>query len=678
MNTEKVFAPVTNLKGVGIKTAAALGSLGIYSIYDLLFYFPFRYDELQTVPIDQIMDGQKVVLKGIVVTAAFISRFGSRKNRLSFKIQIDHEVIMVNFFNQPWLKDKIVIGKEIAVYGKYNTARQSLSGFKFVAAKENDSGLAPIYSVNRNIRQKKLVELINLALNDYLSEIEDIVPQEIRQKYRLLTEQEIIMQMHHPHNSYEAKLAKRSAIFREFFLFQTELAQLSEFGNQTNGIAKKYDLVEIAKLTKELPFELSDDQKKVINEIYADIHSEKQMNRLLQGDVGSGKTIVAIYVLFAAVTAGFQAALMVPTEILATQHFKKVEEFLNPLGVRVALLTGSTKVLERREIYRELLDGTINVVIGTHALIQPKVIFKNLGVVIIDEQHRFGVSQRQALSNKGYVPDILTMTATPIPRTLALTVYGETTISEIHHLPAGRKQIISTWKTTAQMDQVYQLMQQQLAKGYQIYAVTPLITESEALDLKNAEELLTKLCHDFPKQKVVLLHGQMSGVKKAEIMTDFADGKIDILVATSVIEVGVDVANANMMIIYNADRFGISQLHQLRGRIGRGNSQSYCVFLADPKTETGKARMRAIARTTDGFKLAKEDLKLRGEGDLFGKAQSGLPEFQVGNVINNYETLVAAHQVAFDLIKEDPKLEESTHKALKQVLKYKEIQQERT
>jgi ATP-dependent DNA helicase RecG len=678
MNTEKVFAPVTNLKGVGIKTAAALGSLGIYSIYDLLFYFPFRYDELQTVPIDQIMDGQKVVLKGIVVTAAFISRFGSRKNRLSFKIQIDHEVIMVNFFNQPWLKDKIVIGKEIAVYGKYNTARQSLSGFKFVAAKENDSGLAPIYSVNRNIRQKKLVELINLALNDYLSEIEDIVPQEIRQKYRLLTEQEIIMQMHHPHNSYEAKLAKRSAIFREFFLFQTELAQLSEFGNQTKGIAKKYDLAEIAKLTKELPFELSDDQKKVINEIYADIHSEKQMNRLLQGDVGSGKTIVAIYVLFAAVTAGFQAALMVPTEILATQHFKKVEEFLNPLGVRVALLTGSTKVLERREIYRELLDGTINVVIGTHALIQPKVIFKNLGVVIIDEQHRFGVSQRQALSNKGCVPDILTMTATPIPRTLALTVYGETTISEIHHLPAGRKQIISTWKTTAQMDQVYQLMQQQLAKGYQIYAVTPLITESEALDLRNAEELLTKLCHDFPKQKVVLLHGQMSGVKKAEIMTDFADGKIDILVATSVIEVGVDVANANMMIIYNADRFGISQLHQLRGRIGRGNSQSYCVFLADPKTETGKARMRAIAGTTDGFKLAKEDLKLRGEGDLFGKAQSGLPEFQVGNVINNYETLVAAHQVAFDLIKEDPKLEESTHKALKQVLKYKEIQQERT
>ncbi|RMC49000.1 ATP-dependent DNA helicase RecG [Lactobacillus sp. ESL0228] len=678
MNTEKVFAPVTNLKGVGIKTAVALGSLGIYSIYDLLFYFPFRYDELQTIPLDQIMDGQKVMLKGIVATAAFISRFGSKKNRLSFKMQIDHEVIMVNFFNQPWLKDRIVIGKEIAVYGKYNAARQSLSGFKFVAAKENDSGMAPIYSVNRNIRQKKLVELINLALNDYLSDIEDIVPQEIRQKYRLLTEQEIIIQMHHPHNSYEAELAKRSAIFREFFLFQTELAQLSEYGNQTKGIAKQYDLVEIAKLTKELPFELSDDQKKVINEIYADIHSEKQMNRLLQGDVGSGKTIVAIYVLFAAVTAGFQAALMVPTEILATQHFKKVEELLNPLGVRVALLTGSTKALERREIYRELIDGTINVVIGTHALIQPKVIFKNLGIVIIDEQHRFGVSQRQALSNKGCVPDILTMTATPIPRTLALTVYGETTISEIHHLPAGRKQIISTWKTTGQMVQVYQLMQQQLAQGYQIYAVTPLITESEALDLKNAEELWAKLCHDFPKQKVVLLHGQMSGAKKDEIMTDFADGQIDILVATSVIEVGVDVANANMMIIYNADRFGISQLHQLRGRIGRGNTQSYCVFLADPKTEAGKARMRAVAGTTDGFKLAKEDLKLRGEGDLFGKAQSGLPEFQVGNVINNYETLAVAHQVAFDLIKEDPKLKEPAHKTLKQVLKYKEIQHERT
>ena len=672
-----MFAPVTDLKGVGTKTAATLGSLGIYSIYDLLFYFPFRYDELQLLPLSQIMDGQKVMLKGIVATEAFVSRFGYKKSRLSFKLRIDHDVVMVNFFNQQWLKNKIEVGKEIAVYGTFNVSRQSLTGFKFVAAKENDSGMAPIYSVNRNLRQKKLVDLINLALDDFLTEVEDVVPPEIRQKYRLLSDQQIVLQMHHPKNGQEAKQAKRSAIFREFFLFQTELALLINNNARNAGIAKKYDLQAIAELTKALPFELSADQKQVINEIFADLHSAKQMNRLLQGDVGSGKTIVAVYAIFAVITAGFQASLMVPTEILAAQHFKKITELLQPLGIRTALLTGTTKTLERREIYRELTDGTINVVVGTHALIQEKVIFKKLGLVIIDEQHRFGVSQRQALINKGNVPDVLTMTATPIPRTLALTVYGDTAVSEIRHLPAGRKQIKSAWKTSNQMKEVYQLMQGQLDQGFQIYAVTPLITESEALDLKNAEELFGKLQHDFPKQKVVLLHGQMPGSKKEEIMEEFAAGEINILVATSVIEVGVDVANANLMVIYNADRFGISQLHQLRGRIGRGKTQSYCIFLADPKTEAGKARMQAVASTTDGFKLAEEDLKMRGEGDLFGKAQSGLPEFQVGNVVNNYETLVVAQRVAQEVVKKDPELTNLTNKNLKQVLEYKQLQQNR-
>lgn len=672
-----LFAPVTDLKGVGTKTTAALGSLGIYSIYDLLFYFPFRYDELQTLPLDQIMDGQKVMLKGIVATEAFVSRFGYKKTRLSFKMRIDHDVIMVNFFNQPWLKNKIEIGQEVAIYGKYNVARQSLSAFKFVAAKENDSGMAPIYPVNRHVKQKKLVDLINVAIDDFIDQVQDIVPEKLRQEYRLLKDQVIIEKMHHPKNSHEAELAKRSAIFREFFIFELQLALLTRNDGKQMGYAKKYDLTEIAQLTKSLPFELSDDQKHVVNEIFADMHSDGQMRRLLQGDVGSGKTVVAVYAIFAAITAGYQAALMVPTEILATQHFKKIDELLRPLGVRVALLTGNTKTLERREIYRELTDGTINVVIGTHALIQDSVIFKKLGLVIIDEQHRFGVGQRQALINKGDQPDILAMTATPIPRTLALTVYGDMTVSEIHHLPAGRKPIISTWKTSSQMKEVYRQMQEQLNQGFQIYAVTPLITESETLDLKNAEELHEKLSHDFPDQKVVLLHGQMSGAQKDEIMAAFAAGEINILVTTSVIEVGVDVANANMMVIYNADRFGLSQLHQLRGRIGRGQTQSYCVFLADPKTNSGKARMKIIASTNDGFKLAEEDLKMRGEGDLFGKAQSGLPEFRVGDVVNNYNTLVVAQKEARALVAADPDLSDSEHAALKQVLEYKQLEQNR-
>ena len=672
-----LFAPVTDLKGVGTKTAAALGSLGIYSIYDLLFYFPFRYDELQTLPLDQIMDGQKVMLKGIVATEAFVSRFGYKKTRLSFKMRIDHDVIMVNFFNQPWLKNKIEIGQEVAIYGKYNVARQSLSAFKFVAAKETDSGMAPIYPVNRHVKQKKLVDLINVAIDDFIDQVQDIVPEKLRQEYRLLKDQVIIEKMHHPKNSHEAELAKRSAIFREFFIFELQLALLTRNDGKQMGYAKKYDLTEIAQLTKSLPFELSDDQKHVVNEIFADMHSDGQMRRLLQGDVGSGKTVVAVYAIFAAIIAGYQAALMVPTEILATQHFKKIDELLRPLGVRVALLTGNTKTLERREIYRELTDGTINVVIGTHALIQDSVIFKKLGLVIIDEQHRFGVGQRQALINKGDQPDILAMTATPIPRTLALTVYGDMTVSEIHHLPAGRKPIISTWKTSSQMKEVYRQMQEQLNQGFQIYAVTPLITESETLDLKNAEELHEKLSHDFPDQKVVLLHGQMPGAQKDEIMAAFAAGEINILVTTSVIEVGVDVANANMMVIYNADRFGLSQLHQLRGRIGRGQTQSYCVFLADPKTDSGKARMKIIASTNDGFKLAEEDLKMRGEGDLFGKAQSGLPEFRVGDVVNNYNTLVVAQKEARALVAADPDLSDPGHKALKQVLEYKQLEQNR-
>lgn len=672
-----LFAPVTDLKGVGTKTAADLGSLGIYSIYDLLFYFPFRYDELQTLPLDQIMDGQKVMLKGIVATEPFVSRFGYKKSRLSFKIRIDHDIVMVNFFNQPWLKSKIEIGQEVAIYGKYNVARQSLSAFKFVAAKENDSGMAPIYPVNRHVKQKKLVSLINLAIDSFLDQVQDIVPKEIREKYRLVHDQEIIQKMHHPKNGCEAELAKRSAIFREFFIFELQLTLLANHDGKQQGYPKKYDLKEIANLTKSLPFELSDDQKKVVNEIYLDMHSDGQMRRLLQGDVGSGKTVVAVYAIFAAITAGYQAALMVPTEILAAQHFKKIDELLRPLGVRVALLTGNTKTLERREIYRELIDGTINVVIGTHALIQKNVIFKKLGLVIIDEQHRFGVGQRQALVDKGDNPDILAMTATPIPRTLALTVYGDMTVSEIHHMPTGRKPIISAWKTSSQMKDVYKLMHEQLDQGFQIYAVTPLITESETLDLKNAEELHKKLSHDFPDQNVVLLHGQMPGAKKDEIMSAFASGEINILVTTSVIEVGVDVANANMMVIYNADRFGLSQLHQLRGRIGRGKTQSYCVFIADPKTDSGKARMKIIAETNNGFKLAEEDLKMRGEGDLFGKAQSGLPEFRVGDVVNNYNTLVVAQKVARELVKQDPEISSPEHNSLKQVLEYKQLEQNR-
>ena len=674
---EAAFNPATDLKGVGVKTGEGLRTLGICSIYDLLFYFPYRYDELASLPLDQLMDGQKVMLKGIVATTPYQNVFGYHKSRVSFKMRIDHDIIMVNFFNQPWLTKQLEIGQEVAIYGKYNLATQSLSAYKLVAKSHGDDGMAPVYSVNRHITQKKLQSLIDEAIAEYGSQIGNAVPDWLRKKYQLMSDQELVKGMHHPKSPAQAKAARRSAVFREFFIFQMQMALMASSNRQHQGQAKKYDLKEIAALTKALPFDLSPDQKQAINEIFADMFVDRQMHRLLQGDVGSGKTIVAVFAIYGAITAGYQAALMVPTEILASQHFKKIDDLLRPFGVRVALLTGSTKAMERREIYKELADGTINCVIGTHALIQDKVAFKKLGLVIIDEQHRFGVAQRLALLNKGDHPDLLAMTATPIPRTLALTVYGDMDLSEIRHLPAGRKPIISSWKTSSEMDQVYALMREQLARGFQIYAVTPLISESATIDLENAEELYKKLAHDFPGQHVVLLHGQMSGEEKEEIMSQFSAGQIDILVATSVIEVGVDVANANMMVIFDADRFGLGQLHQLRGRIGRGQTQSYCVFLADPKTAAGKQRMQIVAATTNGFKLAEEDLKMRGEGDLFGKAQSGLPEFKVGNAVTDYKTLVAAKEVASEIVASDPDLAGDELADLKRVLDYNRLVQAR-
>lgn len=677
MNENTLFDPVTDLAGVGAKTAENLASLGIDSLYDLLFYFPFRYEDLESIPLDAIEDGQKVLLKGIVATEPYLSRFGYRKTRLSFKLRIDHDIVMVNFFNQPWLKNKFEVGKQVAIYGRFDRPRQSLMAIKVVAAVDDaDETMTPVYPVNKHVRQKKLIDLIKLDIETNLASLKDVVPTQIRQKYRLLTDQEIVKMMHLPRSQKEAKIAKRSATFREFFLFQMQLAMLNSDVHRDRGIAKKYVLSEIKRLAKELPFELSDDQKKVVNEILADMHSTKQMQRLLQGDVGSGKTVVAVFAIYAAITAGYQAALMVPTEILATQHFNKIDELLRPLGVRVALLTGSTKALEKKEIYRELADGTVNVVIGTHALIQKDVKFKKLGLVIIDEQHRFGVMQRQALINKGKAPDILAMTATPIPRTLALTAYGQMDVSEIRHLPAGRKPIISKWIASNHLDEAIRLMHDQLQKGFQIYVVSPLIKESEKIDLENAEHLYERMKKLFSQYQVTLLHGKMKSAEKDKIMSDFADKKINILVTTSVIEVGVDVPNANLMVVFNADRFGLSQLHQLRGRIGRGKTQSFSIFIADPKSEAGKKRMHIIENTSDGFELAEEDLKLRGEGDLFGKAQSGLPEFKVGDMINDYNTMVVARQVAQDVVKEDPHLVDLEHHFLKQVLDYKKIEED--
>ena len=496
--------------------------------------------------------------------------------------------------------------------------------------------------------------------------INDLVPVSIREHYRLMSDAQLVHGMHFPDTPAEAKAARRTGVFREFFLFQLQIQALKQLNaNSSNGLAIPYDNQALRALIATLPFALTNAQKRVVNEICADMRRPNHMNRLLQGDVGSGKTVVAAIVLYAAVTAGFQAALMVPTEVLAEQHFAKLTKLFKDFPVKLGLLTGSTSTKKRRELLSELRDGRLNLIIGTHALIQKGVDFHALGLVVIDEQHRFGVNQRKILQEKGQKPDLLSMTATPIPRTLAITAYGEMDVSTIDELPAGRKPIATTWLRKNQIDQVYRIIREQVQSGSQVFAITPLIAESEKIDLQNAEQLFVDMQKAVGNLgPVALLHGQMKPDEKDQIMRAFSDGKIAVLVSTTVVEVGVDVPNATVMAIFDADRFGLSQLHQLRGRVGRGQKAAQCLLIADPKNEQGIARMEIMTKTNDGFLLAQKDLEMRGSGDIFGDKQSGLPEFKVADPVGDFPTLEAAQKIVAQIFKTDPHLLQSDHQPL--------------
>ena len=454
--------------------------------------------------------------------------------------------------------------------------------------------------------------------------------------------------MHFPKNHEENHQAKRRIVFEEFFLFQMRLQGLKKAEKaEKNGLEILYDIQRLKEFTKKLPFELTNAQKRVTNEICRDLRSPQHMQRLLQGDVGSGKTIVAAIALYATITAGFQGALMVPTEILAQQHMESLQQLFDPTEVKLALLTGSTKAKERKELMEQLETGEIDIIIGTHALIQEGVEFQNLGLVITDEQHRFGVNQRKVLREKGWRPDVLFMTATPIPRTLTITAYGEMDVSIIDELPAGRIPIETRWVRTPQLDSVLDWTHKELAKGHQMYVICPLIEESEALDVKNAVEIYEKLSELFaPQYEVGLLHGKMKNQEKDVIMETFKENKMQILVSTTVIEVGVNVPNATVMLIMDADRFGLAQLHQLRGRVGRGSDASYCVLVANPKNELGVERMKIMTETNNGFVLSEKDLELRGPGEVFGFRQSGLPQFAIADLVADGNVLEVAREEA--------------------------------
>lgn len=639
--------PVTMLAGVGAKRADSLASLGIQTIEDLLTYYPFRYEDIQERNLNEILDQEKVTLKGLVVSPPVMSRFGYKKNRLQFRMMQDHAVFNVSFFNQPYLKDKVILSEEIAVYGKWDAKRKSLNGMKILGSQAVDD-FSPIYHVNKSIRQTTLVDLIRRGFEEYGDLIEENLPNGLVEKYRLLDRPTAVKSMHFPKNHEENHQAKRRIVFEEFFLFQMRLQGLKKSEKaETNGIEILYDIQRLKQFIQKLPFELTDAQKRVTNEICRDLRSPQHMQRLLQGDVGSGKTIVAAIALYAAVTAGFQGALMVPTEILAQQHMESLLQLFDAQEVKLALLTGSTKAKERRELLELLEQGEIDIVVGTHALIQEGVEFQHLGLVITDEQHRFGVNQRKVLREKGWRPDVLFMTATPIPRTLAITAYGEMDVSVIDELPAGRIPIETRWVRTPQLNSVLDWTWEELAKGHQMYVICPLIEESEALDVKNAVEIYEKLSALFaPQYEVGLLHGKMKNQEKEAIMETFKENKMQILVSTTVIEVGVNVPNATVMLIMDADRFGLAQLHQLRGRVGRGSDASYCVLVANPKNELGIERMKIMTETNNGFILSEKDLELRGPGEVFGFRQSGLPQFAIADLVTDSNILEVARDEA--------------------------------
>jgi ATP-dependent DNA helicase RecG len=637
-----------NIKGVGPKKAEALATLGITTVEQLLTHYPFRYDDIAEKSIFELMDGETSTLKGDVVSEATVTYYG-RKNRLLFRMMVEGAVIGVTFFNQGYLKTKITPGETIAVFGKWDAKKKSLVGMKILASGKADDDFSPIYHVNKQVRQSDLVKFIQAAYDvGYGKLIPENLPENLRNKYRLVSRAQAVHDMHFPKTKENHVQAERRLKFEEFFYFQMQIQGLRHKEKVgTQGKQVLYDVEGVKQFTTHLPFELTGAQKRVTNEILRDMRSSTHMLRLLQGDVGSGKTVIAAIAMYAAATADIQSALMVPTEILAEQHLESLTELLVPFGIKVELLTGSTKAKERKEILERLKFGDVDILVGTHALIQDGVDFHNLGLVITDEQHRFGVNQRKVLREKGDNPDILFMTATPIPRTLAITAFGEMDVSIIDEMPAGRIPIETRWVKHQQLPTVLNWLKSELSAGHQAYFISPLIEESEMMDLKNATDLAQELQDYYGDEAhIALLHGKMKNQEKDEIMTQFKNHEYDILVSTTVIEVGVNVPNATVMVIMDADRFGLAQLHQLRGRVGRGSQKSYAVLVANPKTEHGKERMKIMTETTNGFVLSEKDLELRGAGEVFGTRQSGIPNFLVADLVADFNVLETARQEA--------------------------------
>ncbi len=629
------------IKGLGPKTKNTLQRLGIMTSEDLLFYYPFRYDILKKSNIEELKQDDKIVIDGLIESVPSVFHINRRLDKMNFRFAIEGKLLQVVIFNRAFLKSKLSVGTTVTVIGKYDPKHNTIvANDIYLMPLPKTPRIDPVYHSYGGIGGKQIRSYLEQIFKEDIC-ITDYIPEGIREKYQFMDKERSLKQIHFPTNTNSLKSALLRAKYEELFLFMLKMNYLKQEKTHDCGLKRELSFQKIEMFINKLPFTLTDDQFNCVKEIYKDLKEPRRMNRLVQGDVGSGKTIVSFIAMYMNHLSGYQSALMAPTEILARQHYKKLVEIFETYEINVAILTGKTKAKEKKEIYEGLRKGTISIVVGTHALISDGVEYQNLGLVITDEQHRFGVNQRSNLKNKGTTPDILYMSATPIPRTYALTIYGDMDVSNIHTMPNGRLPIITTLKKNSEIRDVLESMYQELKKGHQVYVIAPLIEESEKIDLENVTLLEEKMKKAFGRfYQIGVLHGKMTPKEKEEVMLNFEQNKIQILISTTVVEVGVDVPNATMIVIFDSERFGLSALHQLRGRVGRNDLQSYCILISDIEKE----RLSILTKTTDGFKISEEDFKLRGSGDLFGVRQSGDMQFQIADLKKDFSILMRAKE----------------------------------
>ena len=662
------------IKGVGEARAKLLNRLGIYELKDLITYYPRTYED-RSIPkkIEELVDGEEALIEVMPVTRVSEVRIRRNMTILKMNARDDTGVCQMTWFNQSYLKGMFKPGEYYKFYGKVskkgNRVEMNSPVYDKAEDTKNTGRIIPIYPTTFKLSQTTLRKIIENGLSEMNGKIDESLPEYLIDEYKLLDLNTAVKQIHFPDSFDDFNLARKRLVFEELLSMQLALLALkNQYSKDVKGIAFDKD-AKMSDVINKLPFFLTKAQLRVLEEIDSDMEREKPMNRLLQGDVGSGKTVVALIAAYKCVKSGYQAAIMAPTAILASQHLESFSEILKDTGIRCELLISGITKKKKEDILRRLEVGEIDILIGTHALLEENVVFKKLGLVVTDEQHRFGVRQRSIITQKGDNPDVLVMTATPIPRTLALILYGDLDISIIDELPPNRKKI-ETYAVTKGMDQrVNNFLKQQIDQGRQAYIVCPLVEENEEINAKSVMELAEHYKNEvFSDYRVEYLHGKMKPKEKDAIMEEFKNGNIDILISTTVIEVGVNVPNSNIMVVENAERFGLAQLHQLRGRVGRGEYQSYCILKYNGNSQVIRERMKVMTSTNDGFVISEKDLELRGTGEFFGTKQHGLPEFKIANLFEDIGTLKAVQAIAIKIINDDPKLEKDKNKLLKKVV----------